>query len=100
MRTWIGALMTAWYLLLPYRGDVKPIASQTDSLLSWQRLGTYQSALGCELARQKAEAQRAVATAVCIFSDDPRLGRQLEERRAAPDADDPGALPMRDDRDQ
>ena len=70
MRKWIGTVLLGWYLPLPYRGDVKPATGQSDSLPRWQRVGAYQSALGCELARQaRMERDRAlVMTGVCVLS--------------------------------
>jgi hypothetical protein len=79
MRKWVGVVLLGWYLLLPYRSDVKPAAGQPDtSLPRWQRVGAYDSALGCELARQaRMERDRAlVMTGVCVVSDDSRASAE------------------------
>ena len=91
MRKWIGTVLLGWYLLLPYRGDLKPAFGQAESLPRWQRVGAYDSALGCELARQaRMERDRAlVMTAVCVISDDPRLDSRPP---AGSSGDDTGGL--------
>jgi hypothetical protein len=71
---WMGSLAAGWFLLLPAGGDVKPVASQMESLVTWTHLGSFESAMACELARQ-ARPDRERSRAICVFSDDPRLRR-------------------------
>lgn len=73
-RKWIGPLAAGWHLLLPTSGDVKPITGQPETLAGWRHLGSFDSAMACELARQ-ARSDRERSHAVCVFSDDPRLRR-------------------------
>lgn len=74
MLRWIGSLAAGWVLLIPVGDDVKPAATQSEALAGWRHLGSFESALACELARQ-ARSDRERSRAVCVFSDDPRLRR-------------------------
>lgn len=71
---WIGSLAAGWFLLLPTSGDLKPVPGHSASLAGWTQLGSFASALACELARQ-AKSERERSRAICVFSDDPRLHR-------------------------
>lgn len=73
-RKGIVTLALGWHLLIPNGGELKPVASQPESLVGWIHLGSFDSALACELARQ-AKSERERSRAVCVFSDDPRLPR-------------------------
>lgn len=74
MVRWVGSLAAGWFLLLPAGGDMKPIAGQSESLAGWSNLGSFESALACELARQ-AKSDRDRSRAICVFSEDTRLRR-------------------------
>jgi hypothetical protein len=71
---WIGSLAAGWFLLMPASGDLKPATGKAESLTAWTHLGAFESALGCELARQ-AKSERERSRAICVFSEDPRLRR-------------------------
>ena len=71
---WVGSLAAGWFLLMPASGDLKPVTGKAESLAAWTHLGAFESALGCELARQ-AKSDRERSRAVCVFSEDPRLRR-------------------------
>jgi hypothetical protein len=71
---WIGSAVAGWFLLFPAPGDPKSAADPSESLVTWRKLGAFDSALACELARL-AKSDRERSQAVCVFSDDPRLRR-------------------------
>lgn len=74
MRNGMVTLALGWHLLLPSSDEMKPVATQSESLGGWTHLGSFDSALACELARQ-AKSDRERSRAVCVFSEDPRLRR-------------------------
>ena len=47
MQKCIGVVLLGWYFLLPHRDDGPPGANQPASFERWQRVGAYDSALGC-----------------------------------------------------
>jgi hypothetical protein len=71
---WMGSLAAGWFLLIPTSGDLKPVHGRSESIAGWTHLGSFESALACELARQ-AKSERERSRAICVFSDDPRLRR-------------------------
>jgi hypothetical protein len=90
----VGAVLLGWYLLLPFRDDGKPIAGPPDPFPKWQRVGAYDSALGCELARQAriVRDRTVVMTAVCVMSDEPRRNSQPVPGSTGIRRDEPGEL--------
>jgi hypothetical protein len=94
MQNCIGVVLLGWYLLLPHRDDGPPGTNQPASFEKWHRVGAYDSALGCELARQAriGRDRTLLMTAVCVMSEEPRKGPRPAPVGPGGTRDEPGGL--------